>query len=70
MSNDTKILLGIAIVGVAGYLLWRSNQPQKKFAGFVLPPKCPKGYISVWVECPEGNCKPHWSCQLQSDWDW
>jgi hypothetical protein len=31
MTNQTKMLLGLGVVGVAGYLYWKSTQP-KAFA--------------------------------------
>lgn len=30
MNKKTKLLLGVAVVGVGGYLLWKSRQPAKK----------------------------------------
>ena len=29
MKKQTKILLGVAVLGVAGYLYWQSKQPKK-----------------------------------------
>lgn len=36
MNKNQKLLLGVAVVGIGGYLLWRSTQ-KKKFAGFMAP---------------------------------
>jgi hypothetical protein len=41
MDKNQKMLLGVAVVGVGAYLLWKSKQPKKAFmnAG-----GCPSGY--------------------------
>jgi predicted negative regulator of RcsB-dependent stress response len=36
MKKQTKMLLGVAILGVAGYFYWQSKQPKK--VGFVNNP--------------------------------
>lgn len=33
MNKNQKILLGVAVVGVAGYYYWKSQQPKKAFVG-------------------------------------
>ena len=49
MNKNQKLLLGVAVVGLGGYLLWRSTR--RNFVGFmaaVAPPKskcC--GHVSV-----------------------
>jgi hypothetical protein len=45
MKKNQKILLGVAILGVGGYLYWKSTQPKKTFANLATKPKrkCPAG---------------------------
>ena len=45
MKKNQKILLGVAILGVGGYLYWKSTQPKKAFMNVQGKPKfqCPKG---------------------------
>ena len=31
MDKNQQILLGVAVVGIGGYLLWKSKQPKKSF---------------------------------------
>jgi len=32
MNKQTKMLLGVAVVGIGGYLLWKQSQKPKSFA--------------------------------------
>jgi predicted negative regulator of RcsB-dependent stress response len=34
MKKQTKMLLGVAILGVAGYFYWQSKQPKKATTSF------------------------------------
>jgi hypothetical protein len=34
MKKQTKMLLGVAILGVAGYFYWQSKQPKKAATAF------------------------------------
>jgi hypothetical protein len=33
MNNNQKMLLGVAVVGVAAYYFWKSQQPKKQMVG-------------------------------------
>jgi hypothetical protein len=33
MTKNQQLLLGVGVVGVAGYLYWKSKQPKAAFAG-------------------------------------
>jgi len=33
MNKNQQLLLGVGVVGVAGYLYWKSKQPKAAFAG-------------------------------------
>jgi hypothetical protein len=33
MNKQTKLLLGVGLVGVGAYMLWKKNQPKTAFAG-------------------------------------
>jgi hypothetical protein len=55
MKKNQKILLGVAILGVGGYLYWKSTQPKKTFAnvsGF----KCPVGKQKYQIGVNEFVC--------------
>ena len=35
MNKKTKMLLAIAVIGVAGYYYWKSKQPKANYAGLM-----------------------------------
>jgi hypothetical protein len=47
MKKNTQILVGVAILGIGGYLYWKSKQPKKTFANLASKTKpkfsCPAG---------------------------
>jgi hypothetical protein len=51
MNKQTKLWLGVAVVGIGGYLLWQKSQtPKKSFAAGPAPckrGKCPSGLSCV-----------------------
>lgn len=58
MTKNTKLLLGVAAVGAAGYFIWKSSQKKtdtekKPFANAV-GRSCQKGFepTTVWVNYP------------------
>jgi len=48
MDNKTKILIGLGLVGVGGYLYWKSTQ-NKSFMSLTAKPK------SYMVTCKDGK---------------
>jgi len=40
MDNKTKILIGLGIVGVGGYLYWKSTQKKANVSGTKIIPNC------------------------------
>lgn len=38
MNKNTQILLGVGILGLGGYLYWKSTQKQKNMVGFIKQP--------------------------------
>lgn len=53
MTKNQKMLLGVAVVGVAGYLIWSSTQ-KKSFANVVSRKKCDPGFklYEIWANYP------------------
>ena len=53
MTKNQKMLLGVAAVGVAAYLVWDANR-KKGFVNAVGAVKCPSGFksVSVWTNYP------------------
>jgi len=39
MNKNQQLLLGVGVVGVAGYLYWKSKQPKANYGGGVLSPR-------------------------------
>ena len=65
MTKQTKLLLGVAVLGTAGYFYWKSKQT-KAFANLSVNPKCPQGQIWGWIEYPSANPPKasHWGCVI------
>jgi len=52
MNKKTQILLGVGILTVVGYFVWKNNQSEKKNAtGF----SCPRGSNQTIVKDEDGN---------------
>jgi len=53
MTKNQKLLLGVAVVGVGGFLLWKSTQ-KKSFANVVSKNPCQMGFspVEIWTNAP------------------
>lgn len=55
MTKNNKLLLGLAVVGIGGFLLWKSNKP-KTTAGFVATGSgCEKICLALYNACVKNN---------------
>jgi hypothetical protein len=54
MDKKTKMLLGVGVLAVAGYLLWKQSQKPKAFANLAAAPDC-KDQNQVGCKCPCKN---------------
>lgn len=74
MTKNTKMLIGIAVVGTAGYLLWKQSQKPKSFANLTarrgVPfdptqcPSCPQDFVCVQSVSGSGpRRKVRYTCQ-------
>ena len=52
MTKNTQILIGVGVVGVGAYLLWKSKQPKKTFANAM-----GRNFVKVVGECECDNGK-------------
>ena len=67
MDKKTKMWLGVAALGAAGYLVWKKMQPKAGFANamgksaarFQVVAQC-KGTTGKQVTLPDGN--KYWDC--------
>jgi hypothetical protein len=39
MNKNQQLLLGVGVVGLAGYFYWKSKQPKANYGGGVLSPR-------------------------------
>jgi hypothetical protein len=50
MNKNQKLLLGVAVVGVAGYFYWKSKQPKAAFTKVGLAGNAKAGFLAGDVE--------------------
>lgn len=58
MKGNTKMLIGIAVVVTAGYMLWKQSQKPKSFANVTAGGPCRRNGRTCYQggECCSGNC--------------
>jgi hypothetical protein len=68
MNNNQKMLLGVAVVGVAAYYYWKSQQPKKQFVGAngSLFAGRPNKAIFAGADGKYGNFAPQASCMCHT----